>query len=157
MRGAVSALFDKLNLGRRTEVMVIDAPSSFDDELKRLDGIAIVHRDPKKIKAFDFVLAFVTKQRTLDATAKLVAKRAEGDAVVWFAYPKGSSKNYICEFNRDTGWAEMGKAGFESVRIVALDDDWSALRFRRVEFIRTMKRDAKRALTMTGRKRVAKS
>ena len=156
MRGAVSALFDKLNLGRRTEILVIDAPSSFDDELEQLDGVEIVHRDPKKIKKIDFVLVFVTKQRTLDTTAKLVAKRAEGDAVVWFAYPKGSSKNYVCEFNRDTGWAEMGKAGFESVRIVALDDDWSALRFRRVEFIRTMKRDPKRALTKTGKKRVAK-
>ena len=152
----MSALFDKLNLGPRTEILVIDAPSSFDDELKELGGGIIVNRDPKTIKVIDFVLAFVTKQRTLDETAKLVAKRAKGDAVVWFAYPKRSSKNYACDFNRDTGWAEMGEAGFEGVRMVAIDDDWSALRFRRVEFIRTMKRDPKRALTKTGKKRVAK-
>lgn len=155
MRGAVSALFDKLNLGNRTEVLVIDAPSNFEGELQELDGAAIVHRDPRKVKTVDFVLAFVTRQRTLDATARLVAKSTEGDAVVWFAYPKGSSRNYDCRFNRDRGWAEMGKAGFESVRIVAIDDDWSALRFRRVEFIRTMKRDRKRTLTKAGKKRVA--
>jgi len=34
----------------------------------------------------------------------------------------------------------MGKAGFEPVRMVAIDEDWSALRFRRVEFIKTMNR-----------------
>ena len=34
----------------------------------------------------------------------------------------------------------MGKAGFEPVRMVAIDEDWSAVRFRRVEFIKTMNR-----------------
>jgi len=28
-------------------------------------------------------------------------------------------------------------AGFDSVRQVAIDEDWSALRFRRVEYIKT--------------------
>ena len=34
----------------------------------------------------------------------------------------------------------MGAAGFEPVRMVAIDEDWSALRFRRAEFIKTMTR-----------------
>ena len=34
----------------------------------------------------------------------------------------------------------MGDAGFEPVRMVAIDEDWSAVRFRRVEFIKTMNR-----------------
>ena len=33
-----------------------------------------------------------------------------------------------------------GAAGFEPVRMVAIDEDWSALRFRRAEFIKTMTR-----------------
>lgn len=59
-----------------------------------------------------------------------------GDAILWFAYPKGTSKKYKCEFNRDNGWDVIRAAGFDTVRAVAIDEDWSALRFRRKEFIR---------------------
>ncbi len=41
----------------------------------------------------------------------------------------------------------MGKAGFEPVRMVAIDEDWSAVRFRRVEFIKTMNRPEEVRLT----------
>jgi hypothetical protein len=91
----------------------------------------------------------------VDAIAKTVARKAKGDAIVWFAYPKGTSKKYQCEFNRDTGWAALGAAGFEGVRMVAIDEDWSAVRFRRVEFIKNMTRDKKHAMTKHGRKKVA--
>ncbi len=48
----------------------------------------------------------------------------------------------------------LGKLGFEGVRQVAIDEDWSALRFRRVEFIKTMSRDKKRAMSELGKARV---
>jgi hypothetical protein len=85
----------------------------------------------------------------VDEAAKAIAGRLEGDALVWFAYPKGTSKKFRCEFNRDTGWAALGELGLEPVRQVAIDEDWSALRFRRVEFIKTMSRSF--ALTPEGR------
>ena len=78
---------------------------------------------------------------------------APGDAIVWFAYPKGTSKRYTCAFNRDTGWKALGDAGFEPVRQVAIDEDWTALRFRRAEFIRSMTRA--RAISKQGKKRLA--
>jgi hypothetical protein len=49
---------------------------------------------------------------------------------VWVAYPKKASRRYGCEFDRDTGWQALGDAGFEPVRQVAIDEDWSALRCR---------------------------
>ena len=78
----------------------------------------------------------------VDTLARALAPRAEGDAIVWFAYPKASSKTYTCEFNRDTGWAVLEELGFKGVRQVAIDADWSALRFRRVEFVKS-RRSAK--------------
>jgi hypothetical protein len=56
---------------------------------------------------------------------------------VWFAYPKGTSKKYTCDFNRDTGWDTLKALGFDTVRAVAIDDNWTALRFRRVEYIKS--------------------
>ncbi|HMV90161.1 MAG TPA: hypothetical protein PKA40_11005, partial [Cyclobacteriaceae bacterium] len=51
------------------------------------------------------------------------------------------------------GWAELGKAGYEPVRMVAIDEDWSALRFRKAENIKVMKRSS--AISETGKKRIA--
>lgn len=137
--------FAKLNLKDQTEIVVLNAPASFEPELKALKGVT-VRRDMKG-GDIGFSLAFVTTQREVDALGPQVGKKAKGDAIVWFAYPKGSSKKYKSEINRDGGWAVMGKAGFEGVRMIAIDDDWTAVRFRRVEFIKTMNRPEEVRLT----------
>jgi len=142
----MSATFDKLNLKDQKQILVLGSPQSFERELAALRGVTVA-RNLDELNETQFSLAFVTKQKEVDALAKAISKRAKGDAVVWFAYPKGSSKKYKCEFNRDTGWAALGKAGFEPVRMVAIDEDWSAVRFRRVEFIKTMTRDKTHRLT----------
>lgn len=155
---ATSAVFAKMNLKDQTEIVVLNAPASFEAELKRLKGVpkpVNVRRDLKG-GAVSFALAFVTQLAEVQSLAKSLRKLAEGDAIVWFAYPKGSSKRYKCEFNRDTGWQAVGAAGFEPVRMVAIDEDWSALRFRRAEFIKTMKRDPSSVMSAAGKAKVAK-
>ncbi|MFN3491669.1 MAG: hypothetical protein ACK40V_05570 [Anaerolineales bacterium] len=110
----------------------------------------------KTVKKISFSLAFVTKQIEVDRIAKAVIEKSDEDVVVWFAYPKASSKKYVCEFNRDSGWGVLGKAGFEPVRQVAIDEDWSALRFRRVKFIKTMTRNKSMTISKEGKKRTSK-
>jgi len=148
----MSTVFGKLNLKDHDEILVVNAPASFEPELASLKGVT-VHRSLADAESVTFSLAFVTTQKELDAIAKGVAKKAQGDAIVWFAYPKGSSKRYTCEFNRDSGWAVLGKAGFEPVRMIAIDEDWSAKRYRRVGFIKTMTRDHRFAMTKEGKKK----
>lgn len=149
----MSPMFVKLNLKDQTDILVVNAPESFEPELQSLDNVHI-HCRASEVKAIDFALAFVTKQKEVNALAQALAKKARGDALLWFAYPKGTSKKYKCEFNRDTGWAELGKNGFEGVRMVAIDEDWSALRFRRAEYIKSMTRHEKIARSPEGKKRV---
>jgi hypothetical protein len=132
----MASVFQKLNLKAQREIAVFNVPASFEPELARLGGVKIL-RDPKKIAAVEFALAFATQQTELDRLSRLLAASFAGDELLWFAYPKGTSKRYTCEFNRDTGWQIIRDAGFDSVRQVAIDEDWSALRFRRVEYIKT--------------------
>jgi len=87
---------------------------------------------------------------------KAIAKKAQGDAVVWFAYPKGSSKKYKSEINRDAGWQVLGDAGFEPVRMVAIDEDWSAVRFRRADFIKSLTRGKEHRMSAQGKARAAR-
>jgi len=131
----MATVFEKLNLKDQREILVLDAPESFVHELASLHGVTI-HRSLRAGSEIDFALAFVTRKREVDALAGPIAERARGDAIVWFAYPKGTSKKYQCDFNRDTGWGLLNTAGFETVRAVSIDEDWTALRFRRREFIK---------------------
>lgn len=144
------SIFDKLNFKHQGSILVLNAPATFEPELASLKGIEIL-RDLKAAVSLSFSLAFVTQQKELDALAKAIAKKAKGDAVVWFAYPKGTSKKYRSEINRDHGWQALGDAGFEPVRAVAIDEDWSALRFRRAEFIKTMKRGKEWRMSAAGK------
>ena len=147
---AMSAVFKKLNLKDHGVIVVANAPSSFESEIASLSGVS-VRRSLTGGAPVAFSLAFVTKQPEVDALAKLVAQYTSGDAIVWFAYPKQSSKRYKSEIDRDRGWASLGAAGFEPVRMVAIDDDWSAKRFRRVGFIKTLSRPREVALSVAGK------
>jgi hypothetical protein len=131
----MTGIFDKLNLKTQQEIVVLHEPESFRPELARLPVLTI-HSHIESVPRIGFILAFVTRKSEVDALAGPVAARAVGDATVWFAYPKGASKRYKCDFNRDTGWDALKAAGFDTVRAVAIDEDWTALRFRRVEYIK---------------------
>jgi hypothetical protein len=131
----MSDIFEKLNLTDQQEILVLHAPESFLPELARLPVLTIQHHI-ESVPEIGFFLAFVTRKSEVDALAGAVAARAPGDAIVWFAYPKSTSKRYQCDFNRDTGWDALRAAGFDTVRAVAIDEDWTALRFRRVEYIK---------------------
>lgn len=134
----MAAVFEKLNFKDQQEIVVLNAPESFEPELAKLSAVA-AHQSLSTVKETTFVLAFVTRKSEVDSLAPQIAKRAKGDAIVWFAYPKGSSKKYKCDFNRDTGWTGLNKLGFETVRAIAIDEDWTALRFRRSEYVRARK------------------
>ena len=130
----MASTFEKLNLKDQRTIVVLNAPESFEPELSALRGVTI-RRDLKSLTDIEFCLVFVTAQKELDSLGPAIARKAKGDAVVWFAYPKGTSKRYKSEINRD-GWRVFGELGFEGVRSVAIDEDWSAARFRRAEFIK---------------------
>jgi len=115
-----------------------------------------VKRKPADAKAITFFLAFVTKTKEVEDLAKIVAKKSVPDAVVWFAYPKGTSKKYTSEIGWDTGNDALGEAGFEPVRMVAIDEDWTGKRFRRVAFIKNLTRDPRALVSKEGKKRVAR-
>ncbi|MCA8830908.1 hypothetical protein [Hymenobacter pini] len=141
----------KLNLKEGTTVFVQNFPADLPELLADLRALATVTETLDQ--PVDAALVFATTQQEINATAPKLAAQAPGDAVLWFVYPKGSSKKYRCNFNRDTGWAMLGELGFEPVRMVAIDADWSALRFRRTTFIKQLSRT--RALSAEGQQRLA--
>lgn len=133
--------------------MVINAPASFDNELKEMREVTKVMTDLTESNELSFAAVFVTKQNDIDDIIEVIAKNLIGDAIFWFCYPKGSSKNYKCDFKRDTGWKSVATFNLEPVRMVSIDNDWSALRFRKVEYIKKITRRESFALTAEAKKR----
>ena len=150
----MTPVFKKLNLKDQAQIAVLNSPPEFEPELDALEGVRVL-RTAADFSETGFMLAFATRQDQVDQAAALATDKTAGDALVWVAYPKMSSKHYACEFNRDTGFDALGRAGFEPVRQVAIDEDWSAVRFRRVEFIKTMRRAPGMALSEQGRRKTS--
>jgi len=132
--------FKKLNYKDQPKILALNTPESFDSELNIMATSAIIIKSENDISEIDFALVFVTKQKEIGEIISRIYSKLRGDAVLWFCYPKGTSKKYKCDFNRDTGWSGLKKYTIEPVRQVAIDEDWSALRFRKLEYIKTMTR-----------------
>lgn len=150
----MTTLFAKLNLKDHREIVILNAPDGFEAELEQLRDVTILRAIGKRAKV-SFAMAFATTATARDAASKALAAAADGDAIIWIAYPKKSSKRYTCDFDRDSGWEVLGNAGFETVRMVAIDEDWSALRFRRVEYVKSMARRSSHAVSPAGKSRTS--
>lgn len=131
-------VFKKLNYKNQPEILAFNTPESFLSELNKMAEFASIITNNDKTSEIEFALVFVTKQHEIDEIITRVFPNLKGDSVLWFCYPKGTSKKYKCDFNRDTGWNELKRRNLVPVRQVAIDEDWSALRFRKIEYIKTM-------------------
>jgi hypothetical protein len=149
----MTSLFKKLNYKEQPTIVAINSPKTFDIELKEMSGKATIIKNLKGFTETEFAICFVTTQTEIDNFIASIYKKLKGDAIIWLCYPKMTSKNYTCNFNRDTGWTGLGKYNLEPVRQVAIDEDFSALRFRKVEFIKTITRRESYALTADAKKR----
>jgi hypothetical protein len=78
----------------------------------------------------DVVILFVRSQDELRAhLSAALALASSDDVVFWIAYPK-KRKGVATDIHRDDGWRTVHDAGFGPVAQVAIDEVWSALRYR---------------------------
>ena len=81
----------------------------------------------------DAVLCFVRSISELELWVNEHLKSLSDDCLVWFAYPKKSSplyKKFKCDINRDNGWECLRDHVYRPIRSIAVDSDWTALRFK---------------------------
>lgn len=77
----------------------------------------------------DAVIVFAAHRAELETSRGLLVRAAQREALTWVAYPKGGQLG--SDLNRDS-LAELLRAeGVRPVRQIAIDDVWSALRFRK--------------------------
>jgi hypothetical protein len=126
----------KLKVKTTDEGLVLNAPPGFDQ--KPYDAL------PKAKVAYGFVLLFTKDKAALDKLLPKALKASKEDGLFWVAYPKKSSA-IKTDITRDKGWDALQAAGYEPVSLVAIDETWSAMRFRSRMKIPALNRQPKSA------------
>lgn len=151
----MTPLLKKLNFKDQEQLLVLNSPESFFGELQEMKSVARVVTDLVEIQGIEFLIAFVTTKKEIENLVRSIDRKLIGDVIFWICYPKASSKKYSCDFNRDSGFEILGEFDFEGVRQVAIDEDWSALRFRKVYYIKNITRKESFALTKEAKERTS--
>jgi len=115
---------ERLQVKGERRLAVIGAPAGLDKAI----GVKKARADAAKA---DVILLFVPNRVELDAQLPMVLKKALPTAILWLAYPKLTS-NLAADLSRDVIHALAPKYGLDTVSQIAIDDDWSALRLKRV-------------------------
>jgi hypothetical protein len=130
-------LLDKLNYKGQKRISVLHAEETFIlSMLSSLEDVLIDQKiDPRY--PYDFIIIFVKSVSEVEMLAPMTLHNLKADGVLWVCYPKKSSKKYSSDLDRDHGWKVLNDSGLFGIRLVAIDKDWSALRFRNIKYIKS--------------------
>jgi hypothetical protein len=120
-------LTERLALTGQLRALILNAPKGYRTLLGPLPPDITVNTKPSG--QYDFVHLFVSNQGELGQLGPSTLKAVKPTGILWISYPKQGG-GMESDINRDTGWDLVTKAGFEPVTQVAVNDIWSALRFR---------------------------
>jgi hypothetical protein len=127
-------LVKKLQLKPGLRALFLNVPASYVESLGPLsEEVALVDGPPGTL---DFVQLFVRDSGELAAFAPAALAAIKRDGVFWISYPKKSS-GIVSDLTRDEGWAPIYAAGLRPVTQIAVDEIWSAVRWRPVELVKS--------------------
>ena len=121
-------LAKKLQIKPGYKVGLVNAPQGIAAKLAPLPEGATLSE--KAGKGSDVVVGFLRKEADLSKVAEAAQKAVKPEGVLWLCYMKGGAK-VGTDLNRDILWRAAKPLGLEANSQIALDDDWSAMRFRR--------------------------
>jgi predicted SnoaL-like aldol condensation-catalyzing enzyme len=132
----MSSTVKKLGLKPGMRALVIGAPSGYMDSFAPLPDRVEVSQNVGG--THEFVQFFATKKADITKSAKKLLHSAAPGALVWITYPKKTS-GVESDLSREEVWAAMQGTGWRPVAQIAIDEVWSALRFRPIQDVKSRK------------------
>ena len=119
-------LTKKLGIKEDSRVALVNAPQDFQSELKHLpDGVQFLKPTTKSL---DIILFFVLSERALAKDFSKLAARLTANGMIWIAWPKKSS-GVATDLSFESVQRIGLDAGLVDVKICAVNDVWSGLKF----------------------------
>ena len=116
----------KLGIKEGSRIALINAPKDFESELGELpDNVEFIKRPTKSL---DIILLFVSTERALARDFAKFAARLTANGMLWIAWPKKTSG--VATDLAEQRVRQIGlDAGLVDVKICAIDETWSGLKF----------------------------
>src|ERR1051325_4375705 len=119
-------LVKKLGIKEGSRVALVNAPENFQTQLDGLpDNVKLMKSTTKSL---DLILFFVLSERTLARDFAKLSPRLTSNGMIWIAWPKKSSG-----VTTDLTFERVQRIGLDAglvdVKICAIDDTWSGLKF----------------------------
>lgn len=118
-------LVKKLGIKEGFNILIVHAPKDFDTQLDVPEGVTV---SVKARKPYDFVLFFTKSQHELEKEFSRYSANLTPAGMLWVSWPKktsGVQSDLNENIVRDIG---LGK-GMVDVKVCAIDDVWSGLKF----------------------------
>jgi len=133
----MTELLKKLNYKGQRRIAVLNSAGPFLQGLHEVLGDVIIDTMIDQRCPYEFILIFVKNRAEVKQTAPVALHNLTADGILWFCYRKKSSLRSRPDLERDNGWEMLNEAGFYGIRMVSVDDEWSALRFRNRKYIKS--------------------
>ena len=118
-------LVKKLGIKSGFNVAFINAPPGLTQKLDLPLGV-VIHSISKQL--LDFTWLFVRSEKELEGSFSICASRLKPDGMLWVSWPKKSS-GVITDLSEGIVRTIGLGAGLVDVKICAVDDVWSGLKF----------------------------
>lgn len=115
---------ERLQVKGERRLAVVAAPEGLEATI----GVSHARADAKTAEV---VLLFVRDRAAFDTALPALLGRITPTAILWLAYPKLTSM-HASDLSRDTLRAAVLAQGLDTVSQIAIDQDWSALRLKRL-------------------------
>lgn len=115
---------ERLQVKGNRHLAVVGAPA----DLESTVGAGDVRADVPKA---DVILLFTPDRARFDALVPSVLATSSREAILWVAYPKLTSR-LAADLSRDIIHGLAPAYGLDTVSQIAIDNDWSALRLKRI-------------------------
>ena len=135
--GGFSPLAKKLRLTAELTVAVLNAPDGYLARLR--PGPATITTELSPAQTFDAVQLFVNSKDELRRLGPDAVRATRPGGLLWITYPKGGVGRPAADLPATPSWVQSdvlgeltGQVGYKPVAFVAVDESWTALRFKRV-------------------------
>lgn len=118
-------LIDKLGVKLGMEMVILNAPNGYDQTLGNLpDGVKI----SKSLQPSSWIQYFVTQRFKLESDFPKLKQILSKDGALWISWPKKSS-GIVSDLDENIVMKIGLENGLVDIKVIAVDETWSGLKF----------------------------
>ena len=123
-------LLEKLNYKDLQRIALLNADNKFRTRLEAVLKHTTIDADIDQRFPYHFMMVFVKNIEEVEQVAYEVIHNLSDDGVLWFCFPRKTSKKLETDLSKDYGWKSLNDYGFHGRRLITVNVDWSALKFK---------------------------